>query len=568
MKGDFSRDSFEAAKQFTRVLMQQGRVQLDSDWNEQAAILLHYLQALAADLIGPHGGPYANLGFKVSLKTDTQKQITDLLIGEGRYYVDGILCESEAMTYYKQNNYRAGDPASPENKSLLTTPFLVYLDVWERHVTSIEDPDIREVALGGPDTATRAQVVCQVRVASLGEMQTTECTSFEESKPWRDIRGRLQPKNRGRLKVKSQEPSTESIDPCIISPESSYRGTENLLYRVEIHRGAKNARNEPPTFKWSRDNGSTIFPILSLAGNLVTLEHLGREARLGLQVGDWVEIVDDDYALLNRAEPLLKVLEVDAIGMTVTLEKPPASDVGQDSSRHPLLRRWDQKRGDPRIGGLELGSDNAAIIFEGAGEQGWHTLEDGIQIQFQPLAKPNLTDYRTGDYWLIPARTATGDVIWPKAANQQPLAQPPHGMEHHYAPLAAVFARATATGRDLDVVDLRHGFAPVAKCWPGRLIAVYDRSTVTAPVFANFAAEMNKDPTAQAYIIGYSTSDPDERLKVLDLVTIARDVLNVTHGVPRSRMTILTRVAAAGDPRGPNFEIELWLAPPDNVPPS
>ena len=57
MKGDFTRNTFDPLKHFTRVLMQQGRVQLDADWNEQAAILLHCLQTLAADLIGPHGGP-------------------------------------------------------------------------------------------------------------------------------------------------------------------------------------------------------------------------------------------------------------------------------------------------------------------------------------------------------------------------------------------------------------------------------------------------------------------------------------------------------------------------------
>ena len=38
MKGDYSRDTFDPAKHFTRVLMQQGRVQLDADWNEQAAL--------------------------------------------------------------------------------------------------------------------------------------------------------------------------------------------------------------------------------------------------------------------------------------------------------------------------------------------------------------------------------------------------------------------------------------------------------------------------------------------------------------------------------------------------
>src|SRR5579863_2498061 len=89
MKADLTLDTFDPFKQFTRVLMQQGRVQLDADWNEQAAILLNYLQALAADLIGPHGGPAANLGFRISDSTVAN----NFAISSGHYYVDGILCE-------------------------------------------------------------------------------------------------------------------------------------------------------------------------------------------------------------------------------------------------------------------------------------------------------------------------------------------------------------------------------------------------------------------------------------------------------------------------------------------
>ena len=53
MRNDATRNTFDAAKNLSRVLMQQGRVQLDADWNEQASILLHYLRALAGDLLGP-----------------------------------------------------------------------------------------------------------------------------------------------------------------------------------------------------------------------------------------------------------------------------------------------------------------------------------------------------------------------------------------------------------------------------------------------------------------------------------------------------------------------------------
>src|SRR5665213_1393102 len=45
MKGDFTRDTFEPGPaEFYRVMIQQGRVQLDADWNEQIAILLRRLE--------------------------------------------------------------------------------------------------------------------------------------------------------------------------------------------------------------------------------------------------------------------------------------------------------------------------------------------------------------------------------------------------------------------------------------------------------------------------------------------------------------------------------------------
>lgn len=203
MKGHFTRDTFNPLKRFSRVLMQQGRVQLDADWNEQASILLHYLRSLAADLMGPHGGPanvedlndpndpllQVNCGFEIitdskqvehlpvdldkdSLVTLLNESKPSILIGKGRYYVDGILCENEDYIAF------SAQPGPPIATGDLTfengESYLFYLDVWERHVTYVEDgdknrasPGIREVALNGPDTATRAQVVWQIRTLQL-----------------------------------------------------------------------------------------------------------------------------------------------------------------------------------------------------------------------------------------------------------------------------------------------------------------------------------------------------------------------------------------------------------------
>ncbi|MBA3942934.1 MAG: hypothetical protein H0X37_00055 [Herpetosiphonaceae bacterium] len=444
MYGDFSRDTFVVGKHLTRVLMQQGRVLLDADWNEQTAILLHYLQSLAADLIGPHGG--TGDSFKIN-RINENGRITNLDIGAGHYYVDGILCENDgghdalALTYLTQDDYRRTD----ENGKIIALPdppFLVYLDVWERSLSSVEDPTIREVALGrGVDTAARAKAVWQVKVWSNSERRAKQPAfppdpkDIGSDKNWTNSWIPIwQPANRGMLQARSKQ-DVANTNPCITSPDSQYRRNENQLYRVEIHTpGPANTA----TFKWSRDNATVLFPIRTLNGATVTLDSLSRDNVESLEQNNWVEIVDDDIVLEGSANQLFQVeAAVDPVTMIVTLKLPNGAaqphTYKKDDSRHPFLRRWDHQAGASNRGGLSLKGDGGATLKEDT----WYTLEDGIQIQFQKAAADQQHQYRTGDYWIIPARTETGDVVWPSDANT-PIAQPPHGVEHHYAPLAFV----------------------------------------------------------------------------------------------------------------------------------
>lgn len=514
MKADLTRRTFYPLKHFTRVLMQQGRVQLDADWNEQTAILLHYLRSLAADLIGSDGGP-DNASFAIS-QLDSAKN--DFVIGAGHYYVDGILCEADSrlipissffddnkknvrllywplggLAFRKEQYVEVSDAASspspapmqakitdldaagrtltldtdvnlppfssatqprvrhlityltqpdypvPDTEKLASGNYQIYLDAWERLITYVEDDSIREVALGGPDTAARSKVVWQVKTA--GSPDSRQCLEVK------DLIERFQRTNRGWLKAMAKQDS-QSTDPCIISPDARYRGPENQLYRVEIHwpgsawNGIGTHPEDATTFKWSRENGSAIYPIVTLDSGggttTITLETLGRDDRFGLDEGDWVEIVDDDYVLQNRYENLLRIHSIDRPNLMVTLDGATTSNVGQVPAKHPLLRRWDHKEGDPDEGGLQL-SGGAGLIIEDK----WLELEDGIKIQFQkPDAKQPPNQYRTGDYWLIPARTATKDVEWPREYDSQgkpvPIAKPPDGITHHYAPLAVI----------------------------------------------------------------------------------------------------------------------------------
>ena len=90
MKADFTRNTFSPLKHFTRVLMLQGRVLLDADWNEQVAIQLRSLRALATDVIGEHGGPADNWGFAIA-PLPTPAGSNDFRIGAGHYYVASVV---------------------------------------------------------------------------------------------------------------------------------------------------------------------------------------------------------------------------------------------------------------------------------------------------------------------------------------------------------------------------------------------------------------------------------------------------------------------------------------------
>ncbi|HET7065501.1 MAG TPA: DUF6519 domain-containing protein [Rudaea sp.] len=441
MKGDFTRNTFDPGKQYSRVLMQQGRVQLDSDWNEQSSILLHYMRTLARDLIGPHGAPEqrddsgavlpcssfqvvtrvqdlkdAN-GTPLAAGDDAFKQFRTTLadnkdavaVNPGRYYVDGLLVESTTP--------RIVEPAA--NTDGVVVDFLVYLDVWERHVTCVEDPHIRETALGGPDTTTRTQVVWQVNTCP-ADGDSCKLTHVPVEPGTGLLRAYAGP---------GPAPST----PCVIAPASSYRGAENQLYRVEIHTGGAVGA---ATFKWSRENGSVVFPVVGgpaganpvdgSAAITVTVATLGRDGDVGLHVGDWVELLDEDYVMQNRADPLLKVTNIDKDQMKVTL-KGTTNVAGDKNQSNMLLRRWDQ------------GSDAVKVTETDAADatySGWIKLEDGIVVCFvKSAANDPARVYRSGDYWLIPARVDAGDIEWPRK-DGVPQPRPPAGPHHHYAPLA------------------------------------------------------------------------------------------------------------------------------------
>ncbi len=460
MKGDFSRDSFDRRNHYSGVLMQEGRAQTDADTNEQGAILREAVRDVARDVFGAHGGPGVGCGFEIitaqrlarltpevraarwfAIEPDSSRRAVlaaavatgDAVIGAGRYYVDGVLAENErARLLTEQPGFARACPTTDDWNG--DRPWLAFLDVWERHVTALEAPDIRDVALGGADTSTRAQIVWCVRILAADERDAPFAVEALLALP---------PLGTGRLRART---TTD----CASTAAGGYRGTEDRLYRVEIHRGGRAGTGGGATFKWSRDNGAVAYPIRSVTDGEITLGELQRDGARSLAVGDWVEFSDDASVMRDEFGVLAQVVGIDRKTDAVALLLPGGGIIEDavgnvDLARHPLLRRWDH------AGRMEDGGALPIVERDDTPEgraEGWVGFEEGVEVWFEGGGV-----YKAGDYWTIPARVTTRDVVWP----QQRDADGRPEVDAAGAPVAAL---RCATGP-------RHRFAPLLLSRPG-----------------------------------------------------------------------------------------------------
>lgn len=428
MKGDFSKDTFRKKKHFHDVHMQQGRVMLDSDWNEQADIYEHRVETETLDVVGKAGVPYHDAGFDIVTVDNAGNPVAapaagvNIKISAGRLYADGIMCENEEpVLFVNQPDYDKTDLPKVAGR------YVFYLDVWQRHITALEDEELREVALGGPDTTTRNKTVWQVKCEPV--KPGTNCTD--------SLPVKITDVPTGKLMARTELP-TGTEDPCGLAVSGGYRRLENQLYRVEIHKGA--ATRAAATFKWSRDNGSVVVRWdsveVSNTDNYVVSSG-GRDELLGFKSGDWIEMIDDRTDLLGLRGPMVQLSKADGNVLTINPATIIAGDVTVTAgAKNARIRRWDS------AGELKPNTNNSD----------WIELEDGVQVQFREGS------FRTGDYWLIPARTAIADIEWPFADPQSP-----QGIQHHYAKLGIADLVTGANPGWVKIGDCRLIFPPLTE---------------------------------------------------------------------------------------------------------
>jgi cytoskeletal protein CcmA (bactofilin family)/uncharacterized coiled-coil protein SlyX len=414
MKGDFTRSTFQPKKNYTGVRMQQGRLQLDADWNEQVDILAYLNQIQLQDIIGVSGVPETNGGFEIKTKDD------ELTISPGHIYVNGILCvmekksKEELFTYNTQPDYPKTIQAEADLQDKLQPgSYIVYLDIWQRHITAIEDPEIREIALVNvPDTATRIKTVCQVKLILESD--------------WEQFK-------------KDHEPRNSDQKPTLTAQVESIPGLklDNHLYLIEIHKAS--SKNQLATFKWSRDNGSIASAIKIIKEDIDTIiiQNFGRDDLQSFAAGQWVEVTDEVHELQNQPGTLVRLKATTSGRQLIfdpdTVEGEPITN--KNFAVKPKVRRWDNN------------TDQATIAIDG---DGWIPLESGIEVKFEEHAS-----YQPGDYWQLPVRAdqKIDEISW---SGQQQVAEE---VTHYYCELATV--QFTDTKKFQDVKDRRPKFQPL-----------------------------------------------------------------------------------------------------------
>lgn len=351
-------------------------------------------------------------------------------IAPGSYHVDGLVVDAGGGGPFPSLSFPAA-AGFPWSASPLTDPpldgllapapllpggrLLAYLEVFERHITHVEDPGIREEALGAGDTCARTQLLGQVKLASIIGAAPTPAA----------LRAAFD-----RVAVSGAEltisvpAATPVTDPCALPDPAGYRGADNRLYRLEAHTGGGLSQVR---LKWSRDNASELFAALpDPAGRLVF------EAGTPLAAGDIVEVLsnvvdlgDDVLARVSAGGFVPARRAVGQLGQLVTAEASGLTDdvvftlVSLDDAVTPVV--LDDRYGTPDAV-LKLRRWHGTLDPQGA--PGPHALEDAITVSLSETGA-----FLPGQYWQYEARVRRENA-------NGPWRPAPHGPERRFAPLA------------------------------------------------------------------------------------------------------------------------------------
>jgi len=432
MGSDRARVTYDPKQQYRSVVMQQGRVTLEADWNEASQIASEELRKETLDIVGSSGTP--DNGYQILLAPNPSNPPYDFYVQSGTMYVGGMRVHLlENVQYSNQPDWQDYGPPYWVSLSSLpgsppVTDEFVYLYLREQEVSAVEDPDLKDVALGGPDTAQRTRFLQHlVRVSCDG----TTCASglSAAQTQWQNDGLHFDPatmrlKSWAGLQV-SFSSQGQNQGPCQPQAQGGYVDPDNQLIRVQISE-IDSLGN--PHFIWGFDDASFLYRVnLNSSGNGFVFQSVPVDASHQPVKGQVVELLRTAADLPNGGYVAASsglVFQLDAnydptqqsvaLPSSVTLPSDYTSSTLSPPS--PLfLRVWQD------------------LVINSPGTPS--PLGDTGVVVTLTLQSPG-AEFHVGDFWLFAVRPATPQNVYPERYLSAP--QPPDGPRLWACPLGVI----------------------------------------------------------------------------------------------------------------------------------
>ena len=406
MVADIARVTYDPTRQYRSLISQQGRVTLEADNNESVMLESEALRLETIDIVGPAGTP--DDGYKVTVGPG----LGEVVVGPGIFYLGGWRLELDKAVDLA--SARAGvfanDPAIGDFQR--EGNFVVALLITEQSVGAVEDQALREVALGGPDSAARSRLMqrfprvpvdgdtCAVVATAVATLLAAEGITID---PYS-----LQLMSSATLQA-GFVPGPASTDPCTPAAAGGYLGADNQMVRVTVTKF--DAKTQTGVLLWGWNNASLLYratvidPLtLTLATTPVDQEHAPQQNQVVEILRTELDLKDGDF--IAEGQGFVTSL---AQGYSFDTQEIVLSDplpAAYQNNKNPLfVRLW-----------------QAEVDFN-AGQQ--TPLDDvsGTTVAISMTALP--TTLAARPFWRFAVRPATPQNIYPQRYADKP--QPPDG---------------------------------------------------------------------------------------------------------------------------------------------
>ncbi len=429
MSSDRARISYDPTRQYRSVVAQQGRVTLEADVNEAQEIAGDLLRLETIDVVGASGTP--DDGYKVAAITGNTTH--DFTVGPGTMYVGGErVTLPPDVTYAKQPEWldRTGDPLWVDPQQVKDGSELVYLMLREQEVSAVEDTALREVALGGPDTAQRKRLV--QRIVRLPVSGNTCASALQEAQAdWSAQGGNFDPatmmlKSPATLKVGLVNPPTPATV-CEPQAQGGYIGADNQLIRVQIVSCAADGKGG--TLAWGYNNASFLHRaklIQSNAQSIVELMTTPVDAYHAPRANHPVEVLRCAVPLSD--DPAIDPLNRDYVAAHCGTFVTPTDDYQIDSHQLVLPANIPATGGQPLF--LRLWEEELTFV------SGQPVTLSGTGLQVTVDFGGKAGSFTVGQFWMFAARPNTPAEVYPHRYLFAP--QPPEGPRLWVCSLATI----------------------------------------------------------------------------------------------------------------------------------